>query len=404
MRLDRKAVCGPLLGLVLGGAGCGLFGPPPDVFIVALDGVRAEQLGSYGARDGATPRLDAFGATAAVFTYAWSTSCATLPALASIVTGSYPTSHGATRDGARVPESVTTLAEALAARYQTAAFRSGPLLPPANGVFQGYATRDDQQAGRRADALTDAALAWIATVPRGQPVHALLSYGDLTPPANGEGGGIDAIAVNRGTPPTAAMIEVETKRAAAALRFGDEQVGRLLDGLRAAGRFEAALVVVAATHGEARGARGLAGHGLSLYEDVLRVPLLVRYPGGVNDGAEVETQTSLIDVLPLVLDEVGLDLPDDLDGLRIGEREVVVAECPRDPATVAAFGPRFDRGLLAAIRWPWKLIASDRDPPELYQLSSAAGESENRQGKARRMEIDLIRALDRVRTAMRPPV
>lgn len=398
---DRKTVCGPLLGLVLGGAGC--FGPPPDVFVVALDGVGAQQLGSYGARDGATPRLDAFGATSAVFTYAWSTSCATLPALASIVTGSYPTSHGATRDGAAVPEGLTTLAEALAARYQTAAFRSGPPLPATSGVFQGYATRDDRQAGRRADAVTDAALAWLSTVPRDRPAHALLSYGDLIPPALGEGGGIDAIAVNRGTAPTPAMIEVETKRAAAALRFGDEQVGRLLDGLRAAGRFEDALIVVAGTHGEARGAHGLAGHGLSLYEDVLRVPLLVRYPGGMNDGAQVETSTSLVDILPLVLDEVGLDLPDHVDGLRIGEREVVVAECPRDPAAVAAFGPRFDRGLLAAIRWPWKLIASDRDPPELYQLSSAAGENKNHQGIARGIEIDLLRALDRARTAMRPP-
>jgi len=403
MWLNRRALGWLLLGLLPGGAGCGLFGPPPDVFIVALDGVRAEQLGSYGARDGATPRLDAFGATATVFTYAWSTSCATLPALASIVTGSYPTSHGATSDGAGVPEGITTIAEILAARYQTAAFRSGPPFPPANGVFQGYANRGDQQAARRADALTDAALAWLATVPRDQPVHELLSYGDLTPPANGEGGGIDAIAVNRGTPPTAAMIQMETKRAAAALRIGDEQVGRLLDGLRAAGRFEGALIVVAGTHGEARGAHGLAGHGLSLYDDVLRVPLLVRYPGGVNDGAEVETKMSLIDVLPLVLDEVGLDLPDGLEGLRVGERDVVVAECPRDPAAVVAFGPRFDRGLFAAIRWPWKLIASDRDALELYQLSSAAGESENRQGKARGMEIELIRALDRVRTAMRPP-
>jgi arylsulfatase A-like enzyme len=400
---DRN-VCGPLLALILGSAGCGLLGPPPDVFIVALDGVGAEQLGSYGGRHGDTPRLDAFAATAVVFSYAWSTSCDTVPALASIVTGRYPTSHGATRDGAGVPNGLTTIADGLAAHgYRTAAFRSGSLVPATSGVFRGYHTHDDRRADGRADALTDEALAWLATIPRDQPVHALLWYGDLVSPARGEGGGIDAVAVNRGTPPTSAMIDVETERAARLLRVGDEQIGRLLDGLRAAGRFGNAVIVVAGTHGEARGAHDLAGHGLSLYEDVLRVPLLVRYPGGANDGARVEMPTSLVDVLPLVLDEAGLDVPDDVDGLRVGERDVVVAECPRDRAAVATYGPRFDRDLFAAIRWPWKMIASDRDPPEVYRLNSAAGESDNRRGTALGMEVDLLRALDRARTALRPP-
>ena len=402
MPLNRNTAWGPLLALVLGHAGC--FGPPPDVFVLTLDGIRTDQLGSYGAREGITPRLDDFAASAVVFSHAWSTSCRTLPALASIVTARYPTSHGATSDGAGVPDGLTTLAEILAAQgYRTAAFRSGSLLPPASGVLQGYATRDDRQPERRADGLTDAALAWLATVPRDQPVHALLAYGDLISPPRADDGGIDPVAVNRGTPATAAMIEVETERAAALLRFGDEHVGRLLDGLRAAGRFEDALVVVGATHGEARGAHDLVGHGLALYEDVLQVPLIVRYPGGANDGAEVETPTSLVDLLPLVLDEAGVDVPDDIDGLRIGERDVVVAECPRDPAAVAAYGPRFDRSLFAAIRWPWKLIASDRDLPELYRLNSVRGEQQNQHGSALGMEIDLLGALDRARTAMRPP-
>jgi membrane-anchored protein YejM (alkaline phosphatase superfamily) len=402
MWLDRNAVWSPFLILVLGSGGCRMFGPPPDVLILALDGLQADQLESYGASQGATPRLDAFAIDAAVFSHAWSTSCATLPALASIVTSRYPTSHGATHDGAALADGLVTIAEALAARgYQTAAFRSGPPLPPTSGVFRGYGTRDDQ-AQRRADALTDAALAWLATIPRDQPVHALLSYGDLIPPARGDGG-IDAVAVNRGTPPTAAMIEVEMGRAAVLLRFGDEQVGRLLDGLRTAGRFEDALVVVAGTHGEAYGAHGLAGHGLSLYDDVIRVPLLVRFPGGANGGTVVDAPASLVDVVPLVLDEVGLGVPDDIDGLRAGERDVVVAECPRDRAAVATYGARFDRNLFTAIRWPWKLIASDRDPPELYQLNSPAGETVNRQGTALGMEIDLLGAIDRARTTMRPP-
>jgi arylsulfatase A-like enzyme len=402
MWLDRNAVWVPLLALVLGSGGCGVFGPPPDVLILALDGLQADQLESYGASQGAMPRLDALAADSAVFSHAWSTSCATLPALASIVTGRYPTSHGATHDGAAVADGLVTIAEALAARgYQTAAFRSGPPFPPASGVFRGYATRDDQTGGR-ADALTDAALAWLATIPRDQRVHALLSYGDLNPPAHGDGG-IDAVAVNRGTPPTAAMIEVERGRAAALFRFGDEQVGRLLDGLRAAGRFEGALIVVAGTHGEAYGAHGLAGHGLSLYDDVIRVPVLVRFPRGANGGTQVDAPTSLVDLVPLVLDEVGLGVPDDLDGLRAGERDVVVAECPRDRAAVAAYGARFDRNLFTAIRWPWKLIVSDRDAPELYRVDSPAGETDNRQGIARGMEIDLLLAIDRARTTMRPP-
>jgi len=385
-----------LLALVASGPGCGLFGPPPDVFVVTLDGARIERFGAYGAAESATPALDTFAADAASFTYAWSTSCAPVPALASALTGRYPTAHGAATPDARVPDSVVTLTELLAERgYEAAAFRSGPAIPPASGVLRGYATHTVLDAA----ALTHAALDWLATIPRGRAVHALLAYGDV-PARVWEGAPPAAVAAAE---PGSSAVVAAADRYAASLRFVDEQVGRLLDGLRAAGRYDDALIIVAGTSGETLGEHRLAGHGLTLYEEATRIPLLVRYPGGVSAGSVVETPASLVDLLVVVADEVGVAPPADLESVRIGERDVVFAECARDPAAIASFGSRVDRDLFAAIRWPWKMVVSDRDPPELYNLASPRREGRNEFGTARGVAADLMRTVNRLQMGLRPP-
>src|SRR5688572_26744798 len=222
MRYARLPACvAALLGLLAGTSGCGLWGSPLDVILVMVDGARAERFGSYGADPTTTPALDAFATDAAIFSYAWSTSCASAPALASALTGKYATSHGATTQDERVPDSVATLAELVADRgYATSAFRSGDAAPAASGAFQGYPVRDVD----RAPALTDAALDWLKAVARERPVHALLVYGDL-PAASRDADGADAPPT---TPRDAAAL---AERYGTALRTTDEQIGRFLDGL-----------------------------------------------------------------------------------------------------------------------------------------------------------------------------
>jgi len=138
-----------------------------------------------------------------VFERAWSTGAWTLPTHASMVTGRYPAAHGARFDHAtadvslsqvlegeffekhkasRLPEDEVTLAELMLERgYATAAFAGGPWLAPPFGLMQGYEVQDTNVTrveGRSAQELTDRMIAWLESVPREQPVHALINYFD----------------------------------------------------------------------------------------------------------------------------------------------------------------------------------------------------------------------------------
>jgi hypothetical protein len=112
---------------------------------------------------------------------------------------------------------------------------------------------------------------------------------------------------------------------------------------------------------------------------------------------------SLVDVLPLVAAETGLVLPAGVEGLAVGERDVLIAESFRDAHAIELFGPRFDRDLFAVVRWPWKLILSDREAPEVYELDDDAAELANRAGRVQDVESDLRARGSKIRAAFRPP-
>jgi len=123
------------------------------------------------------------------------------------------------------------------------------------------------------------------------------------------------------------------------------------------------------------------GHGRWLYEGIVRVPLLIRFPWGRAGGTRDTRPVSQVDLLPIVAGETGIALPRKIDGLPLGERESLLAEAYRDPFSLSAYGERYDRDLIALVRWPWKLIVSDtqereafdlaRDPRETQSLSDA---------------------------------
>ena len=99
------------------------------------------------------------------------------------------------------------------------------------------------------------------------------------------------------------------------VRFVDDQIGRLLDAIDAHSPLEDSLVVVFGDHGEEIGDHGsLEGHGWTLYEEVLRVPLILRFPAGLYQGSVVEQPVGLMDVAPTVLDSLGIPPPDGFQG------------------------------------------------------------------------------------------
>ena len=412
------------------------------MILVTLDTTRRDHIGAYGYRRGITPRIDEFAVDAVVFENAWSTASWTLPAHASMLTAKYPTSHGAHYDtrrgdaklaevlGAeragdvsvnRLPDDAITLPELLkTVGYATAAFAGGPWLAPPFGLLQGYDEQDvadvAREGGRTAEELTSNALRWVGQQPRDRPVHVLINYFDPHWPYEPPPGFDDLpharepidrsyfFNVNRGVdhlPPEQRAIWVDHYDGE--IRYMDHHLGRLFDGLRKLDRFEGALIVVLADHGESFGEHNLIEHGRWLYDDVLRVPLLVRFPEARSGGTVVEAPVSVVDLLPLVAAEVGLTLPDGVEGVEPGFRDVVLAEEFRDAHAIKVLGPRFDRDLFALIRWPWKMILSDRDPPELYNIETDRGELVNQVQRRPGVVSDLLGTALQARTELRPP-
>jgi arylsulfatase A-like enzyme len=395
----------------------------PDVVLIVMDTTRADHLSVYGYKRKTTPSLDRFAEQAVVYTHAWSTSSWTLPSHASLLTGRYVTAHGAHMRPDRGPDSlgdnpprlsdaIVTLAELLsAAGYRTAAFAGAGWLAPEFGLLQGYAVQDAENLRSvPAEELTDRAIAWLEGVPRNEPAHLLVNYFDphwpYKPPKGfdtfpGATDPVDHAAEWDGSPEAAAARARDEKTMKSVLArydgeilYTDHHIGRLLDALRRLGRFERSLIVVVADHGESLGERGLMGHGAWLYEPLLRIPFIVRWPGGRDGGTRVDDPVSIVDVAPIVAGETGIILPADVDGVPPGERTLVIAEevlfkAQKDEQREDGGQRPPDRDLLAGIRWPLKLIVNMPGPEELFHLDADPDEENNlADGKA---EVDLER-------------
>jgi arylsulfatase A-like enzyme len=396
----------------------------PDVILITLDTTRADHLGVYGYSRATSPALDAFAKEAIVFERAWSTAPWTLPAHASMITGKYPTSHGAhyareTGDASisdvlpfvpsqnfranRLPESQRTLAEILADEgYATAAFAGGHWLAPEFGLLQGYAHQNahvPELAGRPAAELNEAAIEWMQSIPASRPIHLLINYFDPHDPYTPEPG-------NR-LPPEGLVSELPAEIAEmvdaydAEIHYMDRHIGSFLDALRALGRYEDALIVIVADHGELFGEHGLTNHGPWLHEELVRVPLLIRLPGGREGGTRSRASVSIVDLLPVVAREVGFDLPEDIEGSLPGSRTMVVAESRSSGFHVRKLGTAVDRDLRAAIEWPWKIIVGSNGEIRFYRLDLDPGESQALETDPRAHEMRA--ALEELVGQLQPP-
>jgi arylsulfatase A-like enzyme len=322
--------------LLLGCAiGCGAPGERPHILLVTLDTTRADHLGVYGHHRATSPSLDALAGEATVYTNARSTSSWTLPAHASLFTGRFPSSHGARydtegehllADSIEAPGGIRarglapgqdTLAEVLGrAGYATAAVVAGPWLLRTFGLARGFEHYDDagilDYAGRPADDVTDAALRWLEARDE-RPFFLFLNYFDphfpyAPPPPH------DRAFLPPGTAPDPARRAQFGALYDAEIRFADRELGRLIRGLRERGDYERTLVVVTSDHGELLGEHGEWGHGRFLFEELVRVPLLVKPAGPSRLGRSEARPVQLLDLFPLLLESAGVPGPADIQG------------------------------------------------------------------------------------------
>lgn len=178
------------------------------------------------------------------------------------------------------------------------------------------------------------------------------------------------------------------------IAYIDDQLARLLDHLREAGRFEDALIVVTSDHGEEFDRRGLFMHGVSVYQSEIGVPLLIKYPGS-NHAERLDAPCGSVDILPTILETVGVPVSDGLDGRslrspRTARARPLISESFPD-GYVWSYHSRFRRIERSIIDWPHKLIVATDGRREAYDLAADPEESRNLVADldVRKMEADL---------------
>ena len=343
-----------------------------DVLLITLDTTRPDRLGAYGNRGIETPNFDRLAREGVIFSNAVAVAPTTLPTHASILTGLYPLRHGARANSSFVlgPEQ-TTLAERLRrAGYATGAFVSAFVLDRRFGVYQGFEVYDDELpsagdaisvAERSADRTTDRAVRWLERPherPRFTWVHYYDAHAYWTPPS-----------------PFAELYPIAYD---GEIAFVDSQIGRLLEAADAD-----TVVVVVGDHGEALGEHGEGTHGILVQDATLRIPLVVRAPGGLPSGVHVPTRVSQIDLVPSLLSLLGEPVPKGLDG-----RSFLQPPDPERAIYAENLEPRLQYGwarLAALYRGPFKYV--DGPSPELYELARDPLESDDlAAGSADRVE------------------
>ncbi len=401
-------------------------GPPrPNVILVTLESARADRLGPYGAAGGMSPHLDQLAADGVVYEHAYTPSTTTLAAHASLLTGRLPGRHGAgeAQDGAialpdvvsapegwqgqrahPLPADVPTLAERLrAAGYATAAVVSGPWLVRAFGLGRGFDLYDDRGVetllGLAGSDVTDSALAWLEADPR-RPVLLFVSYFEPHAPYQPPlelarrllGESLEALPAEPDLAETNALYDAE-------LSAADAELGRLLDGLRARGLYDDAWILVTADHGVLLGEHVGLGSGESLWEQELRVPLVVKPPRGHGGPGRRAEPALLTDVLPMLLAALGLPLPDGVDGGVPGQTQrPLIAELP--PSTSRSGAP----GQRALIEWPWKLHVGAGAAPRLYDLGTDPGEQNDVAGAQEERVARMTAVLDAYAASLPAPL
>ncbi len=373
--MNRRA--GLVIALALAAvAGCRQPGPAAtlrpglvargNVLLVTIDTLRRDRLGAYGNMNGLTPNLDRLSSSGVRVAHAFSHAPMTLPAHSSIFTGRTPRSHGVHDNGTfRLDDGIPTLATVLHdAGYRTGAFVGAFVLAARFGLARGFDTYDDRfshdnngstfgYAERRAADVIGAAGDWVVQ-PGAKPWFAWVHLFDPHAPYD--------------APP-----EYRAGRAPydAEVAYTDAMVGRLLDRLRAGHALDHTLIVVTADHGESLGDHGEATHGLFAYDATLAVPWILSGPD--IRAAVIDRPAGHADILPTVVDLVGVPAPSDLDGESLAR-----APSANRPIEFEALDANLTRGwapLTGIVSEGWKYI--ELPLPELYDLAADPGETRN---------------------------
>ena len=333
------------LGLALLGLGCTEeptappVEPPTNVILVVVDTLRADHLGCYGYPRDTSPRLDALARDAVVFTKVRSQSSCTFASVNSMLTSRYTARFLGQPDGRMgIPSEVPTIARILTDHgFDTAAVSASPIVRatpsdsnPHGGFDAGFRIFDEQCLWKPAECVNAAARRVIGELD--SPFFLYLHYMDPHDPYRPPGSfgrrfaddysGFDFIA--RGDPNpieemiygSGATVDIDERDIGQLvdlyddeIAYFDERFGELLDWLAADALLDETMVIVASDHGEEFLEHGHIKHCRTVFDSSTHTPLIISVPG-VAAHRPVEAAVENLDIVPTILDYVGLDAPD----------------------------------------------------------------------------------------------
>ncbi len=429
-----------LLLLAFGAFGCGAGptdsrppGPRPDLVVYLVDTLRADHLGCYGYEREVSPRIDAFAREATLFEDAIAQSSWTRASVASLFTGLLPTEHGANRRRQPLAPEAETVAELLRdAGYGTAAFVTNPNAGAEFGFDQGF-DHFAYREGESAAELTREVVAWLDArsaagdeAPLFLYVHTLDPHSPYDPPPaerrrwapdvptpgpnrpnrwidEARGGRVDLdLLVSR-------MIDLYDAEIAA----NDAAFGELVDALRARGRYDDTLLALVSDHGEEFFEHRSFEHGKGVFEEVLRVPTIVRW-GAAGPVGRVAEPVQHVDLFHTLLEAARVEPQAGL-AARSGARSLLAIA--REGTGGGGSAPRrlfsylhLDGRPRASLREERMKLMVARDGervirPRLFDLDADPGEVENLANRFRshveRMREPLLRFLALERHGLR---
>jgi len=339
-----------------------------DLLVVTIDALRADHVGAYGYGRKTTPGIDALAAEGALFEHAYTPTPHTSYAVASLMTGKYMRpvlALEAASGGGRRPD------ETWAGLLRTYGFRTAALYPPAIWAVDGarfsalverkldfeYQKEEFAAPDLRAKQVEE----WLGAVPKDKPLFLWVHLFEPHEPyvAHAEHPFGDA----------------EIDRYDSEIAAADAGLARIVKSFRATR--PGAIVIVSADHGEAFGEHGARYHGTTVYEEQVRVPLVISAPGLVAHR-RIERPVQLVDLLPTVLSAYAVPKPPRVRGLDLGG---LLAKTAPEAGEGIAFSEVEDMAMLA--RGPLRLVCNRRtstcplydvvkDPLELSALPADA--------------------------------
>jgi len=273
--------------------------PIRNVVLISIDTCRADHLGCYGKRNAATPNIDQLAAEGTLFEHATSPVPLTLPAHCSLLTGTYPPYHGVhdNTNGLLNPLN-QTLAETLKEQgYTTAAFVSSFVLAESFGLDQGFDRYDcdcdpAERIERPGNETTQRAKAFLAARD-GKPFFTFLHYYDPHKEYD---------------PPEPFASRFADDPYSGEIAFVDQCIGEIIDQLETSRLMDSTLIVLVADHGESLGEHGESEHGYFVYHSTTHIPMIIKRPGNRAAG-RIGTKASLVDIVPTILAQLGIQNP-----------------------------------------------------------------------------------------------